>query len=91
MYKDRQKFQETVTAVIEQGEWSGELVKLTKSGREVTVQSRSTLILGQDHRPKAILIINSDVTDQKRLEAHMLGSAAVGEHWDVSTRDCATI
>ncbi|MGZ4964965.1 MAG: PAS domain S-box protein, partial [Limisphaerales bacterium] len=72
MYKDRHKFQETVTAVLEQGEWSGELVKLTKSGGEVTVQSRSTLILGPDHRPKAILIINSDVTDQKKLEAHML-------------------
>lgn len=72
MHKDGQKFEEIAATVMERGEWAGELPMLTKAGCEVTVQSRRTLILGADHKPKAVLIVNSDITLQKKLEAQML-------------------
>ncbi len=72
MHKDQAKYRQILETVTTQGEWSGELTKVTKDGREVMVLSRGTLILGQDQKPKAVLTINSDVTHQRKLEGQML-------------------
>ncbi len=56
-------------AVINQGEWLGELQKITKSGREVTVESRWTLVRDEAGRPKSILTVDTDITEKKLLEA----------------------
>lgn len=55
-----------------QGEWRGELRHRTKSGVEVTVQSRWSLVHDEDGRPKAFLVINTDVTENRVLEAKFL-------------------
>jgi PAS domain S-box-containing protein len=57
---------------IKQDEWSGEVQKVAKDGRRVTVQARSTLIRDDQGRPKSILIINTDVTERKQLENQFL-------------------
>jgi PAS domain S-box-containing protein len=54
------------------GEWSGELKQTTKEGKEITVQSRWTLVRDNNGEPKSLLVINSDVTETKRLEAQIL-------------------
>jgi len=59
-------------AAMNSGEWNGELRQQTKSGRIVIVASRWTLIRDTDGKPKELLLINSDVTDQKELEAQFL-------------------
>jgi PAS domain S-box-containing protein len=56
--------------LVEQGEWGGELRNLTKDGREVVVESRWTLVRDDAGRPRAKLVIDTDVTDKRRLEAH---------------------
>ncbi len=58
--------------VLEKGEWSGELTQVTKAGREVIVESHWTLIYDSKGKPKSILIVNTDVTETKMFEAHLL-------------------
>lgn len=61
---------ETAEAVLSQtGEWQGELQQLTKADQVITVESRWTLMRTADHTPKSILIVNTDVTEKKKLES----------------------
>lgn len=59
-------------AVMEQGQWSGELRQVTKDGREITVESRRTLVRDEAGAPKSVLAINADITEKKRLETQFL-------------------
>ncbi|MBW4489763.1 MAG: PAS domain S-box protein [Trichocoleus desertorum ATA4-8-CV12] len=58
-------------SVNEQGEWQGELQQRTKDGRQVTVESRWSLIR-QSNVPKSILIVNTDITQRKQAENQRL-------------------
>lgn len=66
------ELEEARRAVLDTGEWSGELREITKEGKEVIVASRWTLMREADGRPKSKLIINTDLTEKKRLEAQLL-------------------
>ena len=59
-------------AALRGGEWNGELRQQTKAGRMVTVASRWTLIRDDAGQPSALLLMNSDITEQKELEAQFL-------------------
>ncbi len=59
-------------AVLSKGEWQGELKKITKSGQEIIVQSRWTLMRDAAGEPKSILSVNTDITEKKKLEAQFL-------------------
>jgi two-component system, cell cycle sensor histidine kinase and response regulator CckA len=59
-------------AVQHHDEWSGEMKQKSRDGRELTIQSRWTMMRERDGKPKAILIVNSDITENKRLENHLL-------------------
>jgi len=54
------------------GEWTGELRQQTRGGQVLDVVSRWTLIREESGLPKSLLIINTDITEQKRLEAQFL-------------------
>lgn len=69
---DDPPFREAVTKVLETGDWSGELRHKTKSGAELTIQCHWSLVRDDAGRPKSILAINSDVTEQKQLETQFL-------------------
>ncbi|MEY2543593.1 MAG: hypothetical protein QOE81_1054 [Verrucomicrobiota bacterium] len=60
------------TAVIETGKWAGECRHNRKDGGTITVRSGWTLVRDELAAPKSILIINTDVTEQKNLETHLL-------------------
>ena len=53
---------------IEHGSWQGELEQITKTGTEITVQSRWTLMRDQSGKPQSILVVNTDITEKKQLE-----------------------
>lgn len=59
-------------AAMETGEWVGELEQVTKSGQRIYVQSRWTLIRDELGKPTSLLMINTDHTEKKRLEARYL-------------------
>jgi two-component system, cell cycle sensor histidine kinase and response regulator CckA len=58
--------------LAETGEWQGELHQVTKAGHTVTVASRWTLMRSADQTPISILVVNTDITEKKRLEAQFL-------------------
>jgi PAS domain S-box-containing protein len=60
------------SVALEKGEWNGELKLQTRSGGIITVDSRWTLIRDEASQPKALLLINSDITEKKELEAQFL-------------------
>ncbi|HXG47302.1 MAG TPA: CHASE2 domain-containing protein [Methylomirabilota bacterium] len=57
---------------LERGEWNGELRQATRDGRILTLESRWTLLRDDQGRPRGLLIINSDATEKKQLEAESL-------------------
>lgn len=67
-----QKVSEARRQVLERGEWLGELEQTTRSGTALMVESRWTLIRDAGGAPESVLLINTDVTEKKRLEAQFL-------------------
>ncbi|WP_341527565.1 response regulator [Nostoc sp. UHCC 0302] len=57
--------------VISKGSWQGELAKVTKSGKEILVASRWSLVCDEQGKPKSILAVDTDITDKKHLEAQL--------------------
>lgn len=72
LYKDPSSFQDAYKRVMETGEWVGELEQLGKDGQERIVEGRWTLVRAADGQPRAILSINTDVTEKKQLAALLL-------------------
>jgi two-component system sensor kinase len=66
--------EETVRTFLERGEWSGELPQVTKCGKAIVVESRWTLVRDEAGRPKSRLVVNTDITEKKKLEAQFLRS-----------------
>jgi len=60
------------TAVLKNGEWQGELHQKRRDGVEIIVESRWTLVRDDQGQPTAILVINTDITEKKRMEAQFL-------------------
>ncbi|MEI2580168.1 hybrid sensor histidine kinase/response regulator [Scytonema sp. PRP1] len=63
---------EIYKSVLEAGSWQGELQKITKSGKEIIVESRWTLVRDEHSQPKSILIVDTDITQKKQLEKQFL-------------------
>jgi two-component system cell cycle sensor histidine kinase/response regulator CckA len=73
LYKQRfPDLEKALKSVVEKGEWQGELRKLTKSGKEIIVESRWTLVRNTEGKPKSILTVDTDLTEKKQLEAQFL-------------------
>ena len=69
---DEAKLLPALEEALAKGEWSGELKQSTKAGKALIVQSRWTLVRDEAGHPKSVLVINTDVTEQKKLEAQFL-------------------
>ena len=59
-------------ALIENGKWTGECRHTCKDHSTVRVRTRWTLVRDAFGRPKSILIINTDITEQKKIEEQFL-------------------
>ena len=57
---------------LENGNWSGEISYTSRMGMKRVVFSRWTLVHNSDGRPSSFLVVNTDVTEQKRLEEQFL-------------------
>ena len=58
--------------LVTTGEFRGELRQITKDKKELVVDARATLVRGANGESRAVLIINTDVTEQKKLETQLL-------------------
>ncbi|MFB6249264.1 MAG: response regulator [Salinibacter sp.] len=60
--------------LMETGEWTGELHMRTQDDEELIVESRWTLVRDESGAPDRVLVINTDITERKRLESQFLRS-----------------
>jgi PAS domain S-box-containing protein len=72
LYENPTQISEMMKTLLERGQWQGELRKITKTNREVMVESRWTLMRDERGQPKSILTVNTDITEKKQLEAQFL-------------------
>jgi PAS domain S-box-containing protein len=63
---------EALHSLIRKGEWQGELGQITRENKKIVVESRWTLMRDEAGAPKSILIINTDVTEKRQIEAQLL-------------------
>ena len=72
----RTRFPESREAIdatlLSEGHWEGELVHTHRNGAQIVVASRQAVQRDESGRPVAILEINTDITDRKRIEAEQL-------------------
>jgi len=68
------KLQQCHDTMMAEGEWTGELRMRTADGDECVVESRWTLVRDSSGAPKQVLVINTDITERKRLESQFLRS-----------------
>lgn len=54
-----------------EGFWQGELNQISKSGKNILVASRWSLMRDPRNNPKSILEVNTDITEQKQLEKQL--------------------
>lgn len=60
------------SAVLRAGKWSGEMQHQSRDGRSLLCQTRFTLVRNEAGEPQSILVINTDISEKKRLEAQFL-------------------
>ncbi len=58
--------------LLASGEWRGEMRHVTRSGTPVSVSSSWSLVRDENGQPRSVLVINTDVTQRKLLEAQLL-------------------
>ena len=58
--------------ILEKGEWTGEFQRKSSKGRELTIQARWTLVRDQQGKPRGILAVNTDVTEQRSIQQQLL-------------------
>jgi PAS domain S-box-containing protein len=63
------QFEAAMAIVLSAGTWQGELTKIAASGKSVIVSSRKSLLRDAAGNPKSILIVETDITEQKQLES----------------------
>ena len=72
--KDSAHLMEAIRSLMAKREWKGELRQTNQAGAELIVESRWTLVYDSDGRPKSILVINTDITEKKKLETQFFRS-----------------
>ena len=74
IYRDIARYEEANRELLQRGEWRGELVHVCKDGSQITVSARWTLVRDERGEPESVLVIHTDITEQKKLETQFLRS-----------------
>lgn len=64
-------YREAQETLLERGEWRGEFNQITKDGQELIVESRWTLVRDDDGKPVQKMVVNTDMTQSKRLQTEL--------------------
>lgn len=60
------------STLLRDGEWQGELHHVTRHGQDLVIESRWTLMPDEVGSSRSILVVNTDITERKQLEAQFL-------------------
>jgi PAS domain S-box-containing protein len=64
-------YREARQTLLERGEWRGEFNQIAKDGHELIVESRWTLVRNEEGNRALKLVVNTDVTESKRLQTEL--------------------
>jgi PAS domain S-box-containing protein len=67
--KNPEQLQESLKILLQNGSWEGELQQKTKFDKEIIVESRWKLVHGFGRQGQSVLVVNTDITQKKDLEA----------------------
>lgn len=71
-YREASAFDAATRETLTKGEWVGEIEQYTKAGGKISVEGHWTLVRDYRGNPKSILVINTDITQRKKLEQQFL-------------------
>ncbi len=74
LYRDAAPFHEATATLLAEGRWSGELEHVTRDNETRAIFGRWTLLRDAAGAPRAVLAINSDVTQARKVERQFLRS-----------------
>ena len=69
---DRERFDSARAALLERGEWNGELSQTGRDSQRIVVRTHWSLVQSRTGEAESVLSINTDVTETKKLEAQVL-------------------
>ena len=72
LYQDQEQYLNATSSVELNGEFVGEVDQVAKDGRKLTVSMRANVVRNGDGTPRAVLIIQTDITEHKKLERQFL-------------------
>ena len=72
LYRDTVVFDQAFEHTIRTGEWVGEMRHMTKYGRDLIIESRWTLVRDAKGNPQSFLVIDTDVSEHRKLEQQFL-------------------
>jgi two-component system cell cycle sensor histidine kinase/response regulator CckA len=72
LYADKAAFLKGKEAMIEDGQWSGELQQVKKNGDKLIVSCRWTLVRNERGEAVSYITINNDISEQKKAEEQFL-------------------
>lgn len=68
LYVDQTLFANATSLVLARGEWTGETIQRRRDGSTLTVESRWTLLKGEEGMPQSVFVVNTDITQRKIAE-----------------------
>jgi len=72
IFADAGELESLTKILISTGEFRGEVRQITKDKKELIVDGRATLVRDPDGLPRSVLMINTDITEHKKLETQLL-------------------
>lgn len=72
LYEEPSAFYQATNKTLSSGEWIGEIQQVDRHGRELIVEGRWNLVCDENGQPKSIFVINTDMTEHRRLEQQFI-------------------
>lgn len=72
LYRDTMAYDLATVQTLRTGEWMGEMRHITKQRRDLIIESRWTLVRDAKGNPESLLVINTDISEHRKLEQQFL-------------------
>jgi PAS domain S-box-containing protein len=69
---ERAYFENARMEVSNRGQWKDDACQATVCGKTIVVESRWTLVMDERSQPKSIMVVNTDISEKKQIEAQFL-------------------
>lgn len=72
--RDTKEISKALSEIEARKRWEGEFTGMTKEEKEITIQSRWTLLSGENGTSRSILVVNTDISEKKTLQRQFFRS-----------------